>query len=127
MNLNNYFDPVGKNFSSEIKKERLFGKLELHDQNNTIENIENYDMAFFCVEVQDDILYEQKIAFDRVRAYLYSLRTFDRNIRIIDLGNFKRGQTKRDTIIGLRDVLVDLLTHNVLPIVIGDQGLLIEA
>jgi len=53
-----------------------------------------------------------------IRSKLYNLRNFDRPLKIIDLGNVK-GKSAKDKYIALREVTAWLLTHSVIPVVIG--------
>ena len=52
---------------------------------------------------------------------------FENTPKIIDLGNLKIGKTTNDTVVGLRDVIVDLITSNVLPVIIGSSELILYA
>ena len=55
---------------------------------------------------------------DAIRPKLYSLRKFDRSLKIVDLGNIK-GKTAKDKYVALREVSAWLLARSVIPVVIG--------
>lgn len=57
-------------------------------------------------------------AADEIRRYLYRL-TFNSDVMIADLGNLKSGFTLSDTIFALKQLLSDLLSKNIFPVIIG--------
>ena len=125
MNLNDYFDPIcveniGKSYLSD--KNLLLSQVYLHTQENKIKNIDDYKIAIIGVpdsrsEFKDDSLN----GLLKIREYLYSLSRFNKSIEIIDLGNLKPGKTTNDQIIGLRDVLIELMVMNIIPVVLGSS------
>lgn len=56
---------------------------------------------------------------DKIREALYQMARIPRSIKIIDLGNMKRGQTVNDTYAGLTDVVSALLQNNTAAIILG--------
>lgn len=127
MNLNNYFDPIeldsiGRDYIK--KKHQLISKIVIHDQNNVIGNIENFDIAVFGVENSVENFNSSVSDFTVIREYLYSLRSFENTPKIIDLGNLKVGNTEKDTLIGLRDVFVELISLKIIPLVLGSSELI---
>lgn len=127
MNLNNYFDPIeldsiGRDYIK--KKHQLISKIVIHDQNNVIGNIENFDIAVFGVENSVENFNSSVSDFTVIREYLYNLRSFENTPKIIDLGNLKVGNTEKDTLIGLRDVFVELISLKIIPLVLGSSELI---
>jgi arginase family enzyme len=55
---------------------------------------------------------------DAIRSALYGLRGLDRKLNIVDLGNIK-GRTLDDKYVALKEVVLYLLEHAVIPVVIG--------
>ena len=64
---------------------------------------------------------------DAVRESLYSFSRLPGKLRITDLGNFRPGTTFEDTVAGLRDVLIQLLSQNIVPVIIGGTSALMPA
>ncbi len=125
MNLNEYFDPidigdVSKNYINS--KHQLLKSVSFHSAENQIKNIDNYDIAIFGVVDNDyNELNNSANGLVKIRESLYSLTSFEKKPRIYDLGNLKYGKTKNDNIIGLRDVLIELISLGVLPVIIGSS------
>lgn len=64
---------------------------------------------------------------DAVRKSLYSFSRLPGRLKVTDLGNFRPGSSFDDTIAGLRDVLVQLLSQDIVPVVIGGTSALMPA
>jgi len=58
---------------------------------------------------------------DLVRRELYKLYMppIDKEFKVMDLGNIKQGETPRDTYFALSSVILELLTHKVIPVIVG--------
>lgn len=56
---------------------------------------------------------------DEIRKQLYSLHQGTQNVKIVDLGNLKQGKTVSDTYFALKMVVSELLTKNIVPVIIG--------
>lgn len=128
MNLNDYFDTIkidNTNRDYLSAKNQLVSEVVLNQEVGSIKNIEGFDLAILGVVSHNNFVSELEKGLNQIRNYLYSLSVFERKPRIIDLGNLKQGKTYSDTIIGLRDVIVELITANVLPIIIGPSELII--
>ena len=127
MNLNEYFDPVDINIDSIKRKYtsleyQMYGNVAIHTSNNPIKDIEDYEVVILGVVDRDSSTLnnlEQGLA--RIREFFYSLSYFENYPKICDLGNLKKGKTSNDNLIGLRDVLIELKSLNILPIIIGDS------
>ena len=121
MNLNDYFDPVEirntqKNYiNSNVQ---LLSAISVHTEKTPIDNIEDFDLVFIGLSnCKNDEFVDE---FSEIRNELYSL-TANKKIKFYDLGNLKCGQTKNDSIIGLRDVIIELVSKNIIPIIIGNS------
>lgn len=122
MNLNDYFNPIetGNTERGFIHPSaQLISYVKVHTKKNPIENISDYGIAFIGVPAESDLPSLQD-PFLNIRTELYSLCA-NKKTRLYDLGNLKSGKTKNDTIIGLRDVLIDLITSNLIPIIVGNS------
>ncbi len=130
MDLNHYFDVVKvDNIKRDYlsHKNQLIAEVTLNQEIGSIKSIGDFDVAIIGVAVNGQQENDQLNGLKNVRSNLYSLSNLDRSIKIIDLGNLKNGKTYNDTIIGLRDVIVELITSNVLPILIGSSDIILYA
>lgn len=123
IDLNQYLDPV---CLDRPEVEQLTGAAAF--PHNVIVNTGNKpvdDLAGFAVAllgVPDDrssVNAGAAGAPDAIRKNLYSFSRIPGRLKIIDLGNLKPGAEFEDTIAGLRDVLVQLMSYNIVPVVIG--------
>lgn len=125
MNLNDYFDPIDLDFeiSNKFKTpDFLFSSFSLHTVENKIRNIENYNLALIGVVDFNSEEREKSIkGLLKIREFLFSLASFSKSVKIYDLGNLKNGKSPNDNKIGLRDVIIELLTLNIIPIIIGSS------
>ena len=125
MNLNDYFDPINLNieFKNYINvKDQLFSSVAINSVDHKINNIENYNLAIVGVtNYQSDSVIDSVKGLEKIREYLYSLSGFNKKINIYDLGNLKKGKTVNDNIIALRDVIVELISLNIIPLIIGSS------
>lgn len=125
MNLNEYFDPITLTDLSDKQidpDDQLFKDVIIHSEDNPIINIDHYDIAIIGVSDDDrSPINNSKQGLNKIREFLYSLSSFEKAPKIIDLGNIKAGNSENDNIIGLRDVIVELLGSKVLPIVLGSS------
>lgn len=119
MNLNDYFDPIAveKTFRSYIRPDKQFFPLvKLHTREKPISDIENCKIAILGVTHNNQDLMD---AIAKIRNNLYSLSIHEEKIKIYDLGNLKYGKSLKDHEIGLRDVIVELLSLNITPVILG--------
>ncbi|MCD6346205.1 MAG: hypothetical protein J7L96_02165 [Bacteroidales bacterium] len=56
---------------------------------------------------------------DKIRAHLYGMGPFEKLSGLVDLGNFRKGKTKRDTTKGWEDVLFELGKKQKIIIILG--------
>lgn len=123
MNLTEYFDPVSieKPSNHYLRTNMEFGhNIYVHTPDGPIKDIEEYDLAI--LGVQEDRNSQNTgcaAAPNEIRQQLYKLHKFNKRLKIIDLGNLKQTKSPQDTYYGLRDALIVLLSHNVIPIIIG--------
>jgi hypothetical protein len=121
--LNEYFDPVSLE-KSEIEilpSQGLFCQnISIHTADNPIGDLSNYKVALIGVPEGRAASFDGiEMAPDIVRDRLYKLNFIHKKPAVIDLGNLKQGRSPKDTYFGLRDVMLELFSKNILPVVIG--------
>lgn len=123
MSLSEYFDPISLEKPDEeiFSNKNLFCKhITIHTPDTPLSGISGFQIAIVGVpEYRSSKNPDIANAPDKIREQLYKLNFPDRKISIIDLGNLKLGKEVRDTYFGLRDVILELLSYNVFPVVIG--------
>lgn len=62
------------------------------------------------------------LAPDEIRRYLYTLYHWNKSVRILDMGNLKVGNRVEDTYSALADILADMLSNKVIPIILGGSN-----
>ncbi len=121
MNITDYFEPVDfKDINIGISNENLFiNKISVHSKDIPI-NIEDYQVVILGVcEDRNSDNQGSAAAPDKIREQLYKLFWFKRKLKIADLGNLKTGKTVNDSYYGLREVLIELSSKNIVTVVIG--------
>ena len=123
MNLNDYFDPVSLEKTSVdilIPKKEFGRNIFVHTTNGEIKEIENFDIALIGVpEDRNSGNIGSALAPNKIRQYLYKLYKPWKKTRIIDLGNLKMGPSAEDSYFGLRDVLIEVFSKNLIPVIVG--------
>lgn len=123
MNLNDYFDPVGiakDNIRNVSPEDEFSHKMAIHTPDFPIGNMNTFDVAIIGVpEERNARVKGPAKAPDLIRQKLYALGKIENRIRIADLGNMKQGNEIKDTYAGLTDVVSYLLSHDVIPVVLG--------
>jgi arginase family enzyme len=127
MELFYYLNPIEfKNDINQYHPSQMFfiSKNTIHE---TIA-LEGIDIAIIGVTEERNTKNKgTSMAPDEIRQMLYGLQKPTRNIKIADLGNLKNGNTINDTYFGLRDVIIELMSKNILPIIIGGGNDLVFA
>ena len=121
--FSNYFNPV----SSEILdlKEKLspgtIGESIVVFSEGNFPDFQKAEVAIFGVNENRGILNKHSISMnmDSIRKSLYSLFTGNWKLRIIDLGDMKLGEEIKDTYFAITDLISNLISEGVLPIMIG--------
>ncbi len=118
-----YFDPVKASFIKSAQRKdnagRLGSKVNFYEKGSNI-NFEDIDVAILGVEACVNSPGNEGCAKapDEVRSEFYKLRSFERDLKISDLGNIK-GKTAKDKFIALAEACYFLLENSVIPVVIG--------
>jgi len=126
MDFNPYFNPVGLDFDILKKLSNFktrFADIQIHTANSPIAEVRNTHIALLGVpEERSSSNIGCAFAPDKIREKFYALYKPSNKLNIIDLGNFKTSGTLTDTYLGLRDVLIELLEMNVVPVILGGNS-----
>ncbi len=123
--MEEFFDPVDLNEvfpSSEEEGHRRIGDLiRAFAEPGVFPDFENSDLAIIGAPEERNAVNNEGCATgaDYIRKYLYQLFPGPFIPRIIDLGNLKRGHTPKDTYFSLTGIVTELLSDNVIPIILG--------
>ncbi len=115
------FDTVKLDLEQSELKSRFAANVEFAKTNNEVGDIELADIAIIGVNEDRQTAGNQGCAAapDEVRRQLYKLYPVNKHLKIIDLGNIRRGDSVNDTYFALSKTVSELLKANVIPIVIG--------
>lgn len=131
IDLNQYLDPVclDKPEAEPLKGSAAFShNVAVNTGNAPIDDLSNFAVAL--IGVPDDRTSLNRGAAqapDAIRRSLYSFSRLPGKMKITDLGNLKPGTSSEDTLAGLRDVLIQLLAQDIVPVVIGGTCALMPA
>jgi formiminoglutamase len=127
-NLNDYFDPVsieGPEFTHLAGQAWFPHSITIHTESAPINDPGKFKIAVFGVpEGRNSPNIGTLKGPDAIRGQLYKLTKIPGRSKIIDLGNMKKGITFSDTIAGLTDILVSLISENIFPVVLGGSSAL---
>jgi formiminoglutamase len=123
MSLNEYLEPVSleKPEGELLVSQNLFCRnITIHTADNPIGDLSKYKVALIGVpEARACSVDGIELAPDVIRNKLYQLNFIEKKLPVIDLGNLIRGKELKDTYFGLRDVVLELLQFNILPVIMG--------
>jgi len=131
IDLNQYFDPVclDKPEAEPLKGSAAFShNVAVNTGNVPLDDLSSFAIA--VIGVPDDRSSSNAGAShapDAIRRSLYSFSRLPGKLKIADLGNLRPGTSFEDTLAGLRDVLIQLLAQNIVPVVIGGTSALMPA
>ncbi len=121
--FSNYFYPVSSEIL-ELKKNSIPGtigeSISIFSEGN-FPDFQKAEVAIFGVNENRGLLNEGGVSMnmDAIRKSLYNLYLGNWNIRILDLGDFKSGDELTDTYFAITDLISNLISDGVIPIVIG--------
>ena len=96
-------------------------KLRIH-QEDDMPDLMGMQIALIGVEEdrnRDDASIGCQAAPNAVRRQLYQLYNWEKNFKIVDLGNIRSGKTRKDTCFAVRRLVRYLLDDNIIPVLIG--------
>jgi formiminoglutamase len=131
VDLNDYFDPVSiekPEFEHLADPARFSHNITIHTENSPIKDLNRFRIALMGIpDGRNSPGPGSSKGPDIIRDQLYSLSRLPGKARIIDLGNMKNGAKFNDTLAGLTDILILLLSENIFPVITGGSSALIPA
>lgn len=128
---NDYFNPV---CIESPEYEHLAGQsgfphnITVHTESTGLKNSDKYKIAIFGVpEGRNSLSTGSMKGPDSIRRELYRLARIPGRAKIIDLGNMKQGISFADTLSGLKDIIVWLISEDIFPVIIGGSSALIPS
>ncbi len=129
--LNDYFNPVSiesPEFQCLSDHAGFPYNISIHTESTPLKELSKFKIALLGVpEGRNSPGSGTMKGPDSIRQQLYSLSRIPGKTKIIDLGNMKPGTTFNDTIAGLTDILADLISQNIFPVILGGSSALIIA
>jgi len=131
IDLNQYIDPVclDKPGLEPLKGSAAFPhNVVVNTGNEPVGELDGFSVAILGVpDDRSSANTGAASAPDAIRKDLYSFSRLPGRLKIIDLGNFRPGASFDDTIAGLRDVLLQLLSKDIVPVIMGGTSALMPA
>lgn len=127
MDLSLYFDPVSITSlhipDAESLTDRLLYRVMMYNPEASV-NISEADIAIVGVpEVRNACQNPScSLAPDEIRRQFYQLYAWRKDVRIIDLGNLRLGNTVEDTYRAVSEVIAHLVENNVVPVILGGSN-----
>ena len=127
MDLSLYFDPVTVTSlhipDAESLTDRLLYRVMMYNPEASV-NISEADIAIVGVpEVRNAWRNPScSLAPDEIRRQFYQLYAWRKDVRIIDLGNLRLGNSIEDTYRAVSEVIAFLVENNVVPIILGGSN-----
>lgn len=123
MELTDLLQPLNEELLPDdiLNRNRIGETIEGYFQDGPFPDLSNYQLALVGVPEDRNAVINSGSASapDVIREELYALHKGAIHPRIVDLGNLKRGHTPEDTYFALATVLADLISQDIIPIVIG--------
>lgn len=127
-NLLPYLDPLSIDppaYSPIASRACFSNNITVYTENGDILPVEKFKVAIIGVpEGRYCPLPGTMKGPDSIRKELYKLSKIPGKMKIVDLGNMKKGETYNDTLAGLCDILVYLIDKGVFPLIIGGSSAL---
>ena len=100
---------------------RLGNSIRIYSEPDDFPDFTQAELAIIGVKDDRNAIHNEGCAMapDIIRKYLYALFPGPQPVKIIDLGNIKKGFTVSDTYFALASVVAELINNNVLPIIVG--------
>ncbi|MEN8118728.1 MAG: formimidoylglutamase [Bacteroidota bacterium] len=123
MDISAYFDHIEiekLDISQEVKSNKYaLYHIDKNLENNHLKNINKYKIAIFGVPEERNTKNKgTALAPDIIREKLYHLN-LPESASIIDLGNLKPGKTLKDTYVAVGDIVAELISVSIIPLIIG--------
>ena len=123
MDIIAYFDYIkleDLDVSLEIKQNKyVLYHIDKYLEDSNLKKLNQYDIAIIGIpEERNTDNKGTAIAPDKIREKLYQLNSPE-SINIVDLGNLKSGKTLKDCYIAIADIVEELISLSVIPLIIG--------
>jgi arginase family enzyme len=125
MDISAFFEPIDTSsfrFTGEPDGQvRMGNVIRIHDETTGFPEFQSFDIAIIGVKDDRNAIDNEGCALapDLVRKFLYQLYPGPYPLRIVDLGNIKRGFAVNDTYFALSAAVAEMISNNVLPVIIG--------
>jgi arginase family enzyme len=124
MEISHYFDPVELdrlNFIKNPEINRIGDTVEFAQEVDSKSDFKGFDVAIIGINEDRNACNNTGCALApaEIRKYLYRLFKGDNNLRIVDLGDIRRGNETKDTYFALKTSLAQLIGSGVVPIALG--------
>lgn len=115
-------------FTAETDRLRLANVVKFYNhpetdfnEKITFQNLDAFNIALIGIPEERGTLYNQGTAAapDEVRKYFYTLFSHWTNLKMVDMGNIKQGNTIEDTYFAVKEVVSTLLQKSIVPVLIG--------
>jgi formiminoglutamase len=125
MDISAFFEPVdpgefahGGESPGPSRLENIIG---IYSVAGDFPDYARYDIALIGVKDDRNAVENEGcgLAPDFIRKYLYKLYAGPHPIKLVDLGNIKRGFTVSDTYFALSSAVAEMISNNVLPVILG--------
>jgi len=121
MHLSDYLSPSNLN-SYNLKQEGFYNSVKIFNSATTKTlDLSRYEVAILGAPFSENNTYEPQFA-DQVRNELANLSALQ-HIHIVDLGNCIKGNTLKDSLVALKDILALLSEHDIFVVVISNTTL----
>lgn len=125
MDISTFFSPIDLTefqFTEEGQGQiRLGNLIQIHSEAGNFPDFTTADLAIIGVKEDRNAVNNEgcDLAPDHVRRFLYMLFPGPYSNKIVDLGNIRKGFAPNDTYFALSSTIAELISNNVLPIIIG--------
>lgn len=125
MDIPAFFEPIDLGefpYTGETSAQyRLGNMIRIFSDNRDFPDYTSFDIALIGVKEDRSAVNNEgcSLAPDKIRKYLYQLNAGPYPIKLVDLGNIKKGHSVSDTYFALSSVIAELIANNILPIILG--------
>ena len=131
MDISTFFSPVDLadyHIADDTHGQQRIGNITgIYSEVGSFPDFTTADLAIIGVKEDRNSIDNEgcDLAPDSVRNYLYKLFPGPYANKIVDLGNIRKGFTPADTYFALSSTVTELISNNVLPVIIGGGRILL--
>lgn len=124
MDIKIYLEPIGFAFD-EVEffdlRERIIHKTDAYFKDKEFPDFKKADIAIIGVKEDRKSVnnFGCENAPDEIRKKFYKLFPSKSNMKLVDLGNIKKGHTVEDTYFALSEVCAEMIKNDIIPVIIG--------